>query len=41
VTRGRLDLLRASRRISIERARRDLGYEPRWTDLEEMLGLSV
>lgn len=41
LTRGRLDLLRASRRISIERARNELGYDPRWRDVEEMLRLSV
>jgi nucleoside-diphosphate-sugar epimerase len=41
ITRGRLELLRASRRFRIDRARRDLGYEPAWTDVEEMLGLSV
>lgn len=41
LTRGRLDLLRATRRISIDRAREELGYEPRWTDVEEMLRLSV
>ncbi len=41
LTTGRLDLLVASRRISIERARRELGFEPAWTDVEEMLRLSV
>lgn len=41
LTRGRLDLLRATRRISIDRAREELGYDPRWTDVEEMLRLSV
>jgi dihydroflavonol-4-reductase len=41
LTRGRLDLLRASRRISMKRARVELGYDPKWTDVEEMLRLSV
>jgi nucleoside-diphosphate-sugar epimerase len=41
LTTGRLEMLETSRRISIERARRDLGYDPEWTDVEEMLRLSV
>jgi nucleoside-diphosphate-sugar epimerase len=41
LTRGRLDLLQASRRISIGRARDRLGYEPLWTDVEQMLRLSI
>lgn len=38
---GRLEMLETSRRISIRRARTELGYDPAWTDVEEMLGLSV
>jgi nucleoside-diphosphate-sugar epimerase len=38
---ARLEMLEASREISIDRAKRELGYGPRWTDVEEMLRLSV
>ncbi len=41
ITRARIDLLASSRRISIRRAREELGYEPRITDVEEMLRQSV
>ena len=38
ITPGRLDLFLADRRISIAKARRDLSFEPRYTDLYEMFG---
>jgi nucleoside-diphosphate-sugar epimerase len=34
----RLELFLADRRIVIDKARRELGYEPRHQDLNEMLG---
>jgi nucleoside-diphosphate-sugar epimerase len=38
ITPGRLDLLLADRRISVDKARRELNYEPQEQDLYDMLG---
>ncbi len=38
LTKERLDLFTADRELVIDKARRDLGYEPEHTDLHELLG---